>query len=136
MQTTNPPPSVSHKWESAKSTTNYKGDLPALRSFVQSESRRDGSRFLMISSRRGLLQDPRAALCAAVWLLEDYTGNSTKYRLLEKKRQDLYRFLRDLAVEMEDQEVQFLVTRLVERAPQSKRPHSLARTDAVIRKCG
>ncbi len=116
-----PAPAVSLRWQNAASTTAYKGDLPALRTFVQSEAKSVGSRLVVIKSRAGLLQDPHTALCAAVWLLLAYHQTSVRYRLLEKQRVELYKVLRGLAEEVGTSDAQYLVTRLSEGVPESRR---------------
>lgn len=112
---------VSLRWQNAAYTTQYEGDLPGLRTFVQTEAKKAGSRFVAIKSRVGLLQDPNTALCAAVWLLLAYHQTSTRYRLLEKQRMELYKVLRSLAEEIGTGEAQYIVTRLVEGVPESRR---------------
>ncbi len=121
MKTQIPTPEVSRRWMNAAFTTEFKGDLPALRTFVQTEAKKAGSRFVAIKSRVGLLQDPNTALCAAVWLLRAYHQTSTRYRLLERQRTELYKLLRGLAEEVGTPEAQYLVTRLVEGIPESRR---------------
>lgn len=124
------PNRVSEKWASAASTTRFAGDLLALRSFVHAESKKTGSRLELIDSRTGPLQDARAALCTAVWLLHHYTATDVRYRVVAERRERLYTLLKDLAKEIDTDEDRDLVGRLTHKAPSSRRIVRLGSMDA------
>lgn len=133
MKNVVPAPVVSRKWTAAASTSKFQGDLPQLRSFVHAGSKKEESRYRFLRSREGLLQDPQAALCTAVWLLNDYTETGTKYRLLQESRVALCGFLKQLAAEINTADVHELVSRLVEKSPVSRRSRTASRVLDSIR---
>lgn len=128
-----PVPVVSKKWQSAASTSKFPGDLPQLRSFVHAGAKKEGSRYRLLKSREGLLRDPQAALCTAVWLLNDYTETGTKYRLLQESRVALCGLLKELAAEINTPDVHELVSRLLEKSPVSRRSRTASRVLDSIR---